>query len=104
MGYRMLGSTCNKCQAILMQDRQGEDYCIGCVDIDSPEQDQMAIPTAVDIARSVIVTKDSSTTNFSTNTPCIDNQDQNTQAGMSLSHSSHSRQTQANPSTHSVSS
>jgi len=34
-GYRMLGTTCNKCQAILMQDRQGEDYCIGCCEVDA---------------------------------------------------------------------
>jgi len=40
----MLGSTCNKCQTILVQDRQGEDYCIGCVEVDAPPS-----PTAADV-------------------------------------------------------
>ncbi|XP_066931073.1 protein ZNRD2-like [Clytia hemisphaerica] len=39
-GYKMLGSTCNKCQAILLRDRQGEDYCVGCVEVDAPPQYQ----------------------------------------------------------------
>jgi len=33
-GYKMLGSTCNKCQTILLEDRQGEDYCVGCTEVD----------------------------------------------------------------------
>ena len=39
-GYKMLGSTCNKCQTILLEDRQGEDYCVGCIEVDcSPQPD-----------------------------------------------------------------
>eukprot|EP00794_Sanderia_malayensis_P020359 gene20359-22367_t len=34
-GYKMLGSTCNKCGTILMRDRQQNDYCVSCHDIDS---------------------------------------------------------------------
>lgn len=95
-GYRMLGSTCNKCQAILVQDRQGVDYCIGCSEVDAPEQDEVSL-------NSCPSSQTSSTTDFATNTPKFDNQDQNTQAGQALS-ASHSRHTQAKPLTQSVSS
>ena len=33
-GYRMLGSTCNVCGTILLKDRQHQDYCIGCSEVD----------------------------------------------------------------------
>ena len=32
-GYKMLGTTCNKCGTILLEDRQGEDYCVGCTEV-----------------------------------------------------------------------
>lgn len=37
-GYKMLGSTCNKCKTILLEDRQGEDYCVGCIEVDNTPQ------------------------------------------------------------------
>ncbi|CAB4001057.1 Hypothetical predicted protein [Paramuricea clavata] len=33
-GYKMLGSTCNVCGTILLKDRQQQDYCIGCSEVD----------------------------------------------------------------------
>ncbi|XP_028396271.1 Sjoegren syndrome/scleroderma autoantigen 1 homolog [Dendronephthya gigantea] len=34
-GYKMLGSTCNVCGTILLKDRQQQDYCIGCSELDN---------------------------------------------------------------------
>eukprot|EP00112_Aurelia_sp_Birch-Aquarium-sp1_P023042 Seg6720.1 transcript_id=Seg6720.1/GoldUCD/mRNA.D3Y31 product="Sjoegren syndrome/scleroderma autoantigen 1" protein_id=Seg6720.1/GoldUCD/D3Y31 len=36
-GYKMLGTTCNKCGTILMRDRQQTDYCVSCNDIDGAQ-------------------------------------------------------------------
>ncbi|XP_065661307.1 protein ZNRD2 [Hydra vulgaris] len=33
-GYKMLGTVCQKCQAILMQNKQQEIYCVGCEEVD----------------------------------------------------------------------
>eukprot|EP00795_Rhopilema_esculentum_P003504 gene3504-1888_t len=33
-GYKMLGTNCNRCGTILMRDRQKNDYCVACNDID----------------------------------------------------------------------
>ncbi|VDN13866.1 unnamed protein product [Dibothriocephalus latus] len=33
-GWRMLGETCDACDTILLMDREGQTYCIGCSEID----------------------------------------------------------------------
>ncbi|KAK7104814.1 hypothetical protein V1264_019472 [Littorina saxatilis] len=34
-GYKMLGSTCRECDTILLQTKQGVNYCIACSELDS---------------------------------------------------------------------
>ncbi|CAG5127934.1 unnamed protein product [Candidula unifasciata] len=34
-GYKMLGSVCTTCDTILLQDRQGTNYCVACSELDS---------------------------------------------------------------------
>ncbi|GAB6026079.1 Protein ZNRD2 [Chamberlinius hualienensis] len=34
-GYKMLGSSCDNCGTILLQDRQQQLYCVACMEIDN---------------------------------------------------------------------
>lgn len=34
-GYKMLGSVCEKCDTILLEDKQGMKYCIACHELDT---------------------------------------------------------------------
>ncbi|KAL3873322.1 hypothetical protein ACJMK2_036454 [Sinanodonta woodiana] len=34
-GYKMLGSTCSICDTILLQDKQGQNYCVACKELDA---------------------------------------------------------------------
>ncbi|XP_071797071.1 protein ZNRD2-like [Asterias amurensis] len=34
-GYRMLGSCCSTCGTILLRDRQQQDYCVACSELDT---------------------------------------------------------------------
>ncbi|KAI8784969.1 Sjoegren syndrome/scleroderma autoantigen 1, partial [Biomphalaria glabrata] len=36
-GYKMLGSVCSECDTIILQDRQGQNYCVACSELDSEE-------------------------------------------------------------------
>ncbi|XP_059162809.1 protein ZNRD2-like [Physella acuta] len=34
-GYKMLATVCSQCETILLQDRQGTQYCVACSELDS---------------------------------------------------------------------
>ncbi|KAK3597129.1 hypothetical protein CHS0354_038048 [Potamilus streckersoni] len=34
-GYKMLGSSCSICETILLQDKQGQNYCVACKELDA---------------------------------------------------------------------
>ncbi|XP_029106614.1 protein ZNRD2 [Scleropages formosus] len=34
-GYKMLGECCERCETILLQDRQKKNYCVACQELDS---------------------------------------------------------------------
>ncbi|XP_064484879.1 protein ZNRD2-like [Ornithodoros turicata] len=36
-GYKMLSDLCDVCETILMEDRQGNTYCIACCEVDTTE-------------------------------------------------------------------
>ncbi|BHF74521.1 Protein ZNRD2 [Sparganum proliferum] len=36
-GWRMLGETCGTCDTILLMDREGRLYCVGCSDVDGKQ-------------------------------------------------------------------
>ncbi|XP_013421369.1 Sjoegren syndrome/scleroderma autoantigen 1 isoform X2 [Lingula anatina] len=45
-GYKMLGSSCELCGTILLRDRQSQDYCVGCNDLESDtDKDNPAVNT-----------------------------------------------------------
>jgi len=46
-GYKMLATTCPHCDTILLQTRQGQNYCVSCSELDSDaDKDNPAINTA----------------------------------------------------------
>lgn len=53
-GYKMLGATCQECDTILLQDKQGQNYCIACKELDTDtSKDDPVVSTAA--ARSQIL-------------------------------------------------
>jgi len=67
-GYKMLATTCSVCDTILLQTRQGENYCVSCSELDSDaDKDNPALNPAA----ALTMAREMELTNVATGTSSI---------------------------------